>query len=207
MEKLRPRIRGSLIAKVRRKNLANMDNARIASEVDKLLTAVDADRFKRHYNQVIGEGFRLTASSGPVTVPIEMFPWETDWCLAKIAVELASLTWPLEYQIYFRPAIQIFRDFLKKQEHDPATKSGKGIFEYSELSCAAAKQHVIVCDLTRTNLEWRLIFFGKAQWRWEMQVKPIKSPPGEGWEVVVRNPLTGSDGSVECIALRGGNRH
>jgi hypothetical protein len=195
------------MAKVRRKNLANMDDVRIVSEVDKLLAAVDADRFKRHYNQVIGEGFQLTVSSGPVSVPIEMFPWETDWCLAKIVVELANVTWSREYQIYFRPAIQMFRDFLQKQDHDPETKSGKGIFEYSELSCAAANQHVIVCDLTRTNLEWRLIFFGKAQWRWEMQVMPIKAPPGEGWEVVVRNPLTGSDGSVECIALRGGSRH
>jgi HNH endonuclease len=126
-KKLRTQIRGSLIAKVRRKNLASMDNARIASEVDKLLAAVDADPSKRHYSETIGEGFQLTVSSGPVSVPIEMFPWETDWCLAKIVVELANVTWPREYQIYFRPAIQLFRDFLQRREHDPETKSGKGI--------------------------------------------------------------------------------
>jgi hypothetical protein len=200
-KKLRPQIRGSLIAKVRRKNLARMGNARIASEVDKLLAAVDADPSKRHYSETIGEGFQLTASSGPVSVPIEMFPWETDWCLAKIVVELANVTWPREYQIYFRPAIQIFRDFLQKQDHDPETKSGKGIFEYTELSDAAVRQHVVFCNLSPIKLEWRLIFFGKAQWRWETNVKPIKAPPGKGWKIKVTNTLTGHDGTVECNPL------
>jgi len=196
-ERHRPQARGSLIAKVRRKNLANMDDARIASEVDKLLAAVDEDRSKEHYNENIGEGFRLTTSSGPVTVPIEMFPWETDWCLAKIVVELANVTWPPEYQIYFKTAVQVFRDFLIKQEHDQNTKSGKGIFEYTELSDAATQQHVVLCNLAAKNLEWRLIFFGKAQWRWNMQVKPIKAPPGRGWNIKVLNPLTKDDSIME----------
>jgi len=136
-----------------------------------------------------------------VSVPIEMFPWETDWCLAKIVVELANVTWPREYQIYFRPAIQIFRDFLQKQDHDPETKSGKGIFEYTELSDAAVRQHVVFCNLSPIKLEWRLIFFGKAQWRWETNVKPIKAPPGKGWKIKVTNTLTGHDGTVECNPL------
>lgn len=200
-KKLRLQVRGSLIAKVQRKNLPNMDNARITCEVDKLLAEVDADPSKPHHNESIGEGFRLTESSGPVTVPIEMFPWETDWCLAKIVVELANVTWPPEFQIYFRPAVQVFRDFLKKQEHDHNTASGKGIFEYTELSDAAAQQHVILCNLATTTLEWRLIFFGKAQWRWNIEVEAIKAPPGGGWSIRILNPLAKGDAVVERSPL------
>jgi len=198
--KLRPQIRGSLMAKVQRKNITNMDDGSIAVEVDKLLAAFDAEPSKQHFNEIIGEGFRRTISSGPVTVPIKMSPWETEWCLAKIVVELANVTWPPEYQIYFRPAVRIFRDFLEKREHDPNAGTGKGIFEYSELSDAAAQQHEILCTLAPTKLEWRLIFFGKAQWRWEAQAKPIKAPPG-GWSIRIRNPQTKDDAVVERTPL------
>src|SRR5205085_4019895 len=70
----RQQIEGSLIAKVARKNLA-LTNEQIRAEVRRLLAAVDADRTTKHFNDIIGEGFQLTESSGPVAVPRETFPW------------------------------------------------------------------------------------------------------------------------------------
>ena len=202
--KLRHQTGSSLIEKVSRKHLPGMDRARIASEVDNLLAAVDAHPYKEHWNEAIREGFRLTVSSGPVTVPVEMSPWETDWCLAKIVVELTNVMWPQAYQLYFRPAARIFRDFLEKLDHDPVSKSGKGIFEYSEVAGTAAKDHVIECTISPTKLEWQLTFFGMARWVWKANVKPIKAPPGKSWKIIVRNPLAGIDGSVECLPFEGG---
>ena len=140
-------------------------------------------------------------ASGPVTVAIKMSPWETEWCLAKILVELASLTWPPEYQSYLRPAVGIFRYFLEKRDHDQNSGTGKGIFEYTELSNAASQQHEILCTLAPTIIEYRLIFFGKAQWRWKAQVKPIMAPPGKGYSIRILNPLTKDDAVIEHDSL------
>lgn len=199
--KLRQQVRESLIVKVGRKHLPSMDEAAIALEVDQLMAAMDTDPSRPHYNERIGEGFRLTVSSGPVTGSIEMFPWETDWCLAKAVVELACLTWPREYQGYFREAIQYFRDFLSNREHDPAEKTGTGAFQYAELAGLAAKHHEIICKLSPTMLQLRLTFFGTAQWAWDATPTPVAAPLGNGWHIRVMNPLNGDDGVVECSPL------
>lgn len=199
-ERFRPQTRGSLIAKVRRKALRMRQNE-IEVEVDKLLSSVDAERDKGHWNDKIGEGFQLTTSSGPVTVSAETFPWETEWCLAKIIFELANVAWPADYQTYYSPVVEFFRQFLAKQEHDSKTKTGNGIFRFTELPDEPTKEHRIVCTLTPTRVEWRVVFFGKAQWGWEIEATPIKAPDGEGWNLTVNNPLTGGDATVEWRPL------
>lgn len=201
--RLRDNIQKSLIAKVRLKNLA-LTNEQIYAEVETLLRAVDAEPSKRHFNKMIGEGFQLTEVKGPIVITREMFSWETEWCLAKIVFELSSLVWPEEYQVYFRDLIARFRSFIEKQQHDASTKTGTGIFTFTQLDAVPEKCHEINGVITPTKSEWQLTFFGTARWHWKQIVKPIKAPPGNGYQLMIKNPFgspSSPDAQVDFVPL------
>jgi hypothetical protein len=197
---LRKQILGSLIAKVLRKRL-QLSKIEIEQEVDLLLGSVDAAPGEVHWNATIGEGFRPAVSSGNVVGFEEYFPWETEWSLAKIVYELSLLTWPAEYQDYYREAINLFREFLLRREHDMGSKTGKGIFSFVETNATPSKEHTVDCVMTPNSLEWRLNFFGTAHWQWNASANPINAPPGLGWSLKIVNPTVGDDASVTCQRL------
>jgi len=198
---LRRHVRGSLIQKVLRKGLP-LAQQQVESEIDLLLARVDAEPTQEHRSAVIGEGFRQAISSGDVRTTEEFFPWETEWCLAKIIFELSCVAWPMEYRSYYRPLVAAnFRDFLSRREHDQSAKTGKGIFSFTEVAALPVKQHAAHFLLTPTKLECVLNFFGTAQWSWENSVTPITPPPGNGWKLTVNNPTSGKDSSIECHPL------
>lgn len=193
--KRRNEIRGSLIAKVREKSLP-LDDHEIEANVDELLQRVDANPQGTHYSEALGEGFRLDATCGPVTVTRDQIPWKTEWCLAKIVFELSCLVWPHDYQIYGQPVIQQFRDFLEKRTHDPATGSGIGIFQFAELQATPALQHTVSCTFTPTHVEWHLTFFGTAQWTWKADLAPMRPPPSSGFSLLLTNPTAGAAATI-----------
>lgn len=200
---LRSDTKKSLIAKVLLKNLP-LTLKQIHAEVEMILQAVDAEPSKRHFNKTIGEGFQLTEAKGPVVATCEMLPWETEWCLAKIVFELSSLVWPEEYQIYFRNLIALFRSFIEKQQYDASTKTGTGIFTFTQLNAVPEKCHEIIGVITPTKSEWQLTFFGTARWHWKQIVKPIKAPPGNGYQLTIKNPFGSSsspDAQVDSVSL------
>jgi len=198
--RLRAQTRGSLVHKVMRKGLS-LTRCQVETEVDVLLAGVDAEPAKRHWNPVIGEGFEQVIASGGVRVTQEFFPWETEWCLAKIAFELSCVAWPKDYRMYYQPAREFFKQFLRKRSHDPASKTGTGIFVFSEIKGAPAKEHTVSFLLAPTKLEYQITLFGGAQWRWQASAKPINAPPGNGWSVIIRNPLSDNDASIQCLPL------
>ena len=200
---LRSDTKKSLIAKVLLKKLP-LTLEQIHTEVETLLKAVDVEPNKKHFNETIGEGFQITEAKGPVMVTREVFPWETEWCLAKIVFELSSLVWPEEYQIYFRDLTARFRGFIEKQQHDAATKTGTGIFTFTQLEAVPEKCHEIISIITPTKSEWQLTFFGTARWYCTQIVKPIKAPSGNGYQLTIRNPFgstSSPDAQIDCVTL------
>src|SRR5678815_350185 len=96
---------------------------------------------------------------------MESRPWETDWVLAKIVVELSNTVVASPYRSYFAEVVKGVKGFLKKRKCSADRKQGVGIFNYVELPTAnAAKQHIIEGVLTPQRFEWTLTFFGTARW-------------------------------------------
>jgi len=193
--KRRNEIRGSLIAKVRKKSLPLNDHE-IEAKVDALLQQVVENPLGTHYCNTLREGFRLDATRGPITVTRDQIPWETEWCLAKIVFELSCLAWPHDYQIYGHPVIQQFRNFLEKRTHNPTAGSGIGIFQFVELQATPAPQHTVSCTFTPTHVEWHLTFFGTAQWTWEADLAPMRPPPSNEFNLLLTNPIAGAAATI-----------
>lgn len=199
----RQQIEGALIAKVARRNLP-LTNEQIRIEVRRLLAAVDADPSKTHFNETIGEGFQPTKSSGLLAVIHETYPWETEWCLAKIVFELSVLVWPDAYQFYCKPVIALFRDFLEKQEHDKVSKTGQGIFTFTQEDTPPQSKHEIINLLSPRRIEWELRFFGTACWKWSSSLTPVNGHPDQEYRIVVANlfgPENLQDASVVCTRV------
>ena len=188
-------LRARLITKVRAKPLGLSDQ-QIVAEVDALLNQLRVSPADTHYNSVIREGFRASPLNSKVIVSKQSRPWETDWALAKIVLELSKTVVANPYRVYFAEVIATVKSFLERRECSADGKQGRGIFNYSERSASyAVKRHTIEGSLTPFKFEWHLTFFGTACWSYSVRVRPIHAP-AQRQRILIENPTDSGDASV-----------
>jgi len=190
-------LRARLITKVQGKGL-NLTEDQIRLEIDKLLNALQSWPANRHYNPVIREGFESSPLNTQVVVSVDSRPWETDWVLAKILVELSNSVIGNGYRMYFAEVIKKVREFLARRECSADQKQGVGIFTFVELPPGnAMKSHLIEGRFTPTEFKWAFTFFGTAQWHYSLKVTPIRAPD---WyeQIRIENPLDDRDVTISA---------
>jgi hypothetical protein len=149
-----------------------------------------------HYNSAIGEGFKASPLNSKVMVSTESRPWETEWVLEKIVVELSKTVAETSYRVYFEQVVNTVQGFSDQRKCSANRKQGVGIFNYVELPAThAAKCHTIEGVMTPKRFEWSLTFFGTARWTYSMDVTPIHAPK-YSQHIVTQNPTASGGASV-----------
>jgi len=180
--------------KVREKSLPISREER-DRRVDVLVEKMRNDPMGTHHDPEIDERVTPTALGNRIMFSRETTPWETQWCMAKMALEFSHVLWPQVYKSYLHPCIDEWRRFMQERQCSSDGKEGIGIFKVLDLpkECAASEHRVE--GLTSPEfMYWKFTFFGTIQWVYEMKHHGGKpAPPLRAITYRIVNPFDKPD--------------
>ena len=150
--------------------------------VDDLFKAVEKDPRGEVYDPAIGQGIRVRPVPARGTISIVTQPWETQWCIAKMAYETGAILLGEKQKRIVRPALEQLKTFVETR------KPMHGVFEHRSLKCAALPTHRITIILKGSSLQFCVRLFGREQWTVSFQVfKRHKLAEVESYRIEVVN--------------------
>ena len=85
-------------------------------------------------------------------------PWETQWCVAKVAYESGAVLLPEKLRRIAHSALEQLRGFVEVQ------RPMRGMFRHKTLKVQARPSHKIDIRAHGSSLEFRVRLFGREQW-------------------------------------------
>lgn len=139
--------------------------AKIAKCVDDLFAVHFAKSGKEDvYCHKIKQG--LSAVAGPTHIKLEgaYQPWETEWAIAKIAYETASVLLPPDLYAKVWSALDQLKAFVEQQD------AKRSVFIHESLITMAQRYHEAKISVGGNSIEFSVILFGKESWNLNFSV-------------------------------------